>query len=90
LQSELIIIAQNEIIDFDYSLIGHFILFKEECANLEKIKIVLNNNISSDNRNQNSFVWKLKQQMVHAYYSVGGYDVFTLEYGQKFTSNPSN
>jgi hypoxanthine-guanine phosphoribosyltransferase len=70
---ELQIIAENEIIDFDFSLIGHFILFKEELPKLS-ITVILQKNYAIDS---DSITWKLKQQMVHAYYSTRK-DIFSL------------
>lgn len=72
---QLQIIAENEITDFDFSLIGHFILFKEEYPELS-ITIILQENYEKDA--DNGIVWKLRQQMVHAYYSSGlGKNVFS-------------
>ncbi|MCL2721685.1 MAG: hypothetical protein FWD47_10150 [Treponema sp.] len=64
LPPQLSIIAENEITDFDFSLVEYFILFKKECPQLS-INITLKKNFekgfSSD------IVWKLRQ-VIHAYY----------------------
>jgi hypothetical protein len=69
-----IINAKDAIHEFDYSLIGHLILFKDQIPNID-ICIKLNKNIlnrgSSANVEENSMIWKLKQSMVHAYFSLG-------------------
>jgi hypothetical protein len=71
--ASLQVIANDEITEFDFSLIGHFLLFKEECPDLT-ITLVLQKNYANDS---NEVIWKLIQQMVHAYYSTGK-DIFTV------------
>jgi len=70
---ELEIVALNEIIDFDFSLVGHLILFKKILSNL-KIKLLLLKNKpykdDLDDLRQRSVLWKLRQAMVHSYYST--------------------
>lgn len=77
-KSILKIIAHEEIIVFDFSLIGHFILFKHAKSELE-IEIHLEKNFSDDIElsREKSIVWKLRQYMVHAYYSTGK-NIFNL------------
>lgn len=76
----LLIEADNRIIDFDFSLIGHFILFKDKMPGI-KIIIQLHDNysdiVTNIGRFENSFLWKLKQSMVHAYFSIG-FNVFSI------------
>lgn len=68
---QLHIIANNKVLEFDFSLIGHLVLFKSEIPRLSiKIQLKYNSLIedNSDKRDK-SVLWKLKQAMVHAYYS---------------------
>jgi hypothetical protein len=79
------LIAEDEITEFDHSIIGHFILFREEYSQISiQIKLEKNNSQS------NSIAWKLRQQMIHAYYNVGEKDVFTLFVGQNSTEEKAS
>jgi len=67
------IAIENDDNGFEFSLIGHFILFKEDCPELT-ISLIFNDNFEYSG---DPVIWKLKQQMIHAYYSTGK-DIFTL------------
>jgi len=73
---EMQIIALKEITSIDFSLIGHLILFKKSMPNLNIIlyfpfnkpyKSDIDSMVDTDGK---SSIWKLRQYMVHAFYST--------------------
>jgi len=79
LPSQLKIVAENEIKEFDFSLIGHFILFKVECPQLSIIIHLHKNRV---NNSRDSIVDLLKYQVVHSRDIVGeNQDIFILKIG---------
>lgn len=65
---EIEIIINTNINEFDFSLVGHFILIKKIEPNI-KIKLILNKNSFENNIEENNILWKIRQTMVHAYFA---------------------
>lgn len=70
------IICRDLVDDIDLSFIGHLILMKMKSKKIS-IKLVLPINACERKEEINSAVWKLKQSMVHAYYTAG-IDIFKI------------
>ncbi|MDP3442508.1 MAG: hypothetical protein Q8T08_06555, partial [Ignavibacteria bacterium] len=86
---ELIIEAKGAIKEVDFSIFGHFMLFSSEYSRKYKrkidIKLILKNNYPEPNdEDENSdpasrsITWKIRQHLVHAYYSMGMKSVFSM------------
>lgn len=89
IKHEFIIKAEDEIKKIDFSFFGHLMLFSSEYKRKYNkdlsIKLILPKNISitSDEDESiyptiRSMIWKIRQQMIHAYYSMSENSVFSL------------
>lgn len=90
IKPELQIIAESEIKEVDYSLFGHLMLFSSEYQKKYKRKLFVKlelrqNQPKGDDENEEidperkSIIWKIRQHMVHSYYSMGMKHIFSLK-----------